>query len=62
MFFGVATERMTHAVRSLLASEVARAAARRAWGWLDGIDGAANAADAIRAYLGRDAAATRPAA
>ncbi|MFO0712155.1 MAG: hypothetical protein U0353_20060 [Sandaracinus sp.] len=47
-------ERMTAVVRRLLASEEARAAAGRARGWLDGIDGAARAADAICAYLGRD--------
>ena len=45
--------RMTDAVRALVRSEPAHAAARRARGWLHGIDGAANAADAIRTYLGR---------
>jgi UDP:flavonoid glycosyltransferase YjiC (YdhE family) len=46
--------RMTDAVRTLLASEEAHAAARRARCWLEGIDGAANAADAIRTYLGSE--------
>lgn len=42
---------MTEAVRTLLASSTARAAARRAARWLADVDGAGQAADAICAYL-----------
>lgn len=53
------TARLTDAVRRLLAEPAFRDGARRVKGWYDGVDGAANAAKAIRSFLGEAAPAER---
>jgi len=52
------TARLTEAVRRIVAEPSFREGAQRVKGWYEGVDGATNAARAIRAFLGAPGSAT----